>query len=62
MSNRQGGSEAPSVEDQMLRDWASSGIRRMEHHLLVQARFAAYLRSIGTREPARADPDVETEA
>lgn len=62
MSNRQGRSEAPSVEDQMLRDWASSGIRRMEHHLLVQARFAAYLRSIDKRDPPGGDLETETES
>jgi hypothetical protein len=45
----------------MIRDWASSRIRRIEHHLLVQARFAAYLRSIDERGAPRDDRRVEEE-
>ena len=56
MADHERASGAPGVEDQMIRDWASSGIRRLEHHLLVQARFAAYLRSIERRAPP--DPDA----
>jgi len=31
------------VEDQLVEDWASAGIRRLERHLATHARFCDYL-------------------
>ena len=43
------------VEDQMLRDWAEVGIRRLERHLARFAEFEEYLQ----RRHAGADPTGE---
>jgi hypothetical protein len=45
----------PGVEDQMLRDWAAVGIRRLERHLARFAEFEEYLQ----RRGADADPTGE---